>query len=65
MNASMIDGLLTAAAGIYVCLITFGVVRLSKDRAKEEEWRQKWGGVMKLAGPLLLICGLFLVLRAL
>ena len=61
----MIDGLLTVAAGIYVCLITFGVVRLSKDKAKEEEWRNKWGGIMKFAGPLLLIWGLFSVLRGL
>jgi len=61
----MIDGLLTIAAGIYVCLITFGAVRLSKDKAKEEEWRKKWGGVLKVAGPLLLIWGLFSVVRGL
>jgi hypothetical protein len=61
----MIDGLLTTAAGIYVCLVAFGVARLSKDKAKEEEWRKKWGGVIKFAGPLLAIWGLFSALRGL
>jgi len=65
MQASMIDGVLTTAAGIYVCLLAFGMVRLSKDKAKEEEWRKKWGGFMKFAGMLIVIWGLVSVLRGL
>jgi len=65
MNSLIIDGLLTIAAGIYACLIAFGAVRLSKDNAKEDEWRKRWGGVIKIAAPLLVICGLFSVMRGL
>jgi hypothetical protein len=65
MNVSMIDGVLTTVAGIYVCLIAFGAARLSKGKAKEEEWRRKWGGFIKVAGPLIAILGFVSILRGL
>jgi hypothetical protein len=65
MNASIIDGSLTLAAGVYVSLVGFGVVSASKDKKKGEEWRKKWGVFMKIAGPLIAIWGVFSLVRGL
>ncbi len=63
MISSLIDGLITFAGGVWCAFIGFGVVAISKDRGKTEEWYQKWGVFMKIAGPLLAAWGLFIILR--
>jgi len=65
MNASMIDGLLSLAAGVYCSLVGFGVVSPSKDKIKGEAWRKKWGGFMKIAGPLIAVWGAYNIVRSL
>lgn len=65
MNASIVDGLLSLAAGVYCALIGFGVVSPSKDKIKGEAWRKKWGGFMRIAGPLVAAFGIFSIVRAL
>jgi hypothetical protein len=65
MNASVIDGLISLAIGVYISLIGFGVVSPSKDKAKGEEWRKKWGTFMKIAGPFIAAFGIFNIVRAL
>jgi len=65
MNASIIDGALTLAAGGYVSLIGLGAVSVSKDKKKDEEWRQKWGGFIKIAGPLIAVWGAYNIVRGL
>jgi hypothetical protein len=65
MLSSLIDGLITLALGVWVALIGFGVVSPSKDKKKGEEWRQKWGGFMKVAGLLMAAWGAYYVARRL
>ena len=57
MVSSLIDG--------WVALIGFGVVSPSKDKKKGEEWRQKWGGFMKIAGLLISAWGAYYIVRRL
>ncbi len=59
MNAAAIDALVSLAGGIYVCLIGFGVVCPSKNREKAEIWRKKWGGFLRVAGPLIALWGAY------
>jgi hypothetical protein len=65
MNPAIIDGLLSLAAGVYCALVGFGVVSPSKDKIKGEAWRKKWGGFMKIAGPLIIAFAIFTIVRAL
>ena len=65
MNASIIDGLLTFAAGSYCALVGFGVVSPSKDKIKGEAWRKKWGGFMKISGALIMAFGIYTIIGAL
>ena len=63
MSASCIDGLISLFCGIYVSLVGFGVVVPGKDRVKSDAWLRKWGGFMKIAGPLIALSGLFHILK--
>jgi hypothetical protein len=64
MNASAIDALVSLAGGIYVCLIGFGIVSPSKNKEKAEIWRKKWGGFMRVAGPLIALWGVYQLVAA-
>lgn len=65
MVSTLIDGIITLALETWVALIGFGVVSPSKDKKKGEEWRQKYGGFMKVAGPLIAAFGAYNIVRGL
>jgi hypothetical protein len=65
MNASIIDGVLSAAAGIYVTLVGFRVFPLTKDKEKQEAVLAKWGKLLKLGGPLIVLWGVYNIVSGL
>ena len=50
-------GLVSIAAGAYVLLAVFRVVRLSKNPEANEQWLHRFGPVMKVLCPLLILFG--------
>ena len=61
----MIDSLLTIAIGIYATLAGFGKVRLSNNAAKNREFLDRFGTMMRVGGILLIIVGCSLALAKL
>ena len=53
-----LSGLIPIAVGIYVLLAVFRIVRVSKDPEANELWLQKFGPMMKVISPLLILFGL-------
>jgi hypothetical protein len=53
---------LMVLAGVYVTLVGFRVIRVSKRREAEDAWHAKWGGMFKVLGPVLIGIGAVLML---
>jgi hypothetical protein len=53
-----ITGLIPIAVGIYVLLAVFRVIRLSKNTETNELWLRKFGPMMKVICPLIIVLGL-------
>jgi uncharacterized BrkB/YihY/UPF0761 family membrane protein len=51
-------GLLFIGGGIYAFLVAHGVVSASKNRAANEAWRQKYGRLLKITSPIVVLFGL-------
>jgi hypothetical protein len=51
-------GLIALAGGIYGLLATFRIVRVSKNPAANEVWLRKFGPMMKILSPLVILFGL-------
>ena len=57
------NGLFPLVFGIYFSLIAFEVLpRNPKDPERLELWRRKFGGMMKVLSPLLIIMGVLLLI---
>jgi hypothetical protein len=63
MKSSLMYGSVTVAVGIFVCLFAYRIVAISADRRKDDAWHAKWGGFMKVSGPLIVAWGVFNLLR--
>jgi len=50
-------GLIEVAVGAYLTLVAFGQIQASRNPQKNKEWLTQYGGVLKVAGPLLLLYG--------
>jgi len=51
-------GLILFFGGIYFLLMAFGVVRANKDPEKNELWMRKFGRMMKILAPIVILYGL-------
>ena len=51
-------GLIPLIGGIYCLLVAFRVVRVSKNPEANELWLQKFGTLMKIVGPIIILFGL-------
>ena len=65
MISSIIDGLISFVLGVWMALIGFGVISPSKDKAKGEEWRKKWGTFLKFGGIFVALWGVVGIARGL
>jgi hypothetical protein len=52
-----LSGLIPIALGIYALLAVFRVIPLSKNPEANELWLRKFGRMMKILGPIILIGG--------
>ena len=51
------------AGGIYGYLVVYGVIKPKSGQEKKMElWHKKYDGLLKVTCPIMIICGLFLVL---
>ena len=50
--------LIPIAGGAYALLAAFRVVHVSKDAQANEQWVQKYGPMIKIISPLLIVFGL-------
>ncbi|MBI2093464.1 MAG: hypothetical protein HYT88_01900 [Candidatus Omnitrophica bacterium] len=58
MDAGRLEGLIPLTGGIYSYLLYFGIIRM-KDH---EAWKQRFGGLVKVAAPICIALGLFMLL---
>jgi hypothetical protein len=53
-----LSGLVFIAGGIYVLLAAYRVVQLSKNPEANELWLQKFGPMIKVIGPIVILFGI-------
>lgn len=65
-NVGNLEGLIPLLGGIYAYLLANGTLpRKPKDPEKMALWRRKFGPMMKIAGPILVIFGIMELLGVL
>ncbi len=66
MNHINLEGLIPILGGIYGLLLAYRVVpKKPKDPEKMELWHRKFGKMMKVLSPVLIVFGLLLLFRIL
>lgn len=55
----LMDSLISVAGGAYAYLAAIGKVQISKSEEKSKEWCLKYGAILKVIGPILVLFGLF------
>ena len=53
-----LGGLIPIIGGVYCVLVAFRVVRVSKNPEANELWLRKFGTLMKILGPIVILFGL-------
>lgn len=56
-----IDGIISIAGGTFAYLAATGKVKINKSEEKSEEWRNKYGKLLKVLGPFLVLFGIFTI----
>ena len=51
-------GLIPIAGGMYGLLVAYGKVQASKNPEQNEVWRRKFGTMIKILSPLIILFGL-------
>jgi len=62
-NLNLIDGVISIAGGIYAYLAVIGKIQISKDAVKSRLWIEKYGPIIKILAPLLVLIGLLEISR--
>ena len=52
------SGLIPIAVGIYALLGVFRIIQLSKNPEANERWLRKFGPILKIACPIVILFGL-------
>lgn len=52
------DGLIFVIGGIYALLLACGLLQASKNPEANEIWRKKYGTMLKILSPLVILFGL-------
>jgi hypothetical protein len=58
------QALVVLGVGVFSTLMGFGLIPAGLDRKKAETWRKRYGGNFRLGGPLVIIIGLVLLVKA-
>ncbi len=53
-----IDALISILGGLYVYLAAKGHVMISKNPESNHRWVQKYGSIMKIIGPMVMVFGI-------
>jgi hypothetical protein len=53
-----LESIISLLAGIYCTLVGFRIVAPGKNPERNEEWLRKFGTLMKIGGPLLILFGI-------
>jgi len=61
----LMDGIISIAGGIYGYLAATGKIQISKSEEKSAEWRDKYGKLLKIVCPLLIVFGVFRLVQSL
>lgn len=64
MISLVFDVILALGLGVWMVLLGFKVVTINRDPEKSAAWHQRWGVFMKIAGPLVVLWGLYNLIRA-
>lgn len=60
------NGLFIAAVGVYALLLGYRIVPLKAgDPVRSDSWHKKYGGLLKIVGPVMIVCGAGSLLLAL
>jgi hypothetical protein len=51
------SGVIPIAVGIYLLLASFRIVQLGKNPEANELWLRKFGPMMKILGPIIILSG--------
>jgi len=60
-----VDGLITVACGVYLYLISIGKIQIIKDKEKSDRLRGKYGKILELLSPFVIIYGIFTLCKPL
>jgi hypothetical protein len=61
MLAQYIDSIIMLGVGAYACAVGFGAMPApSKDPIAAEQWRARYGKLLRIIGPLLVVIALIL-----
>ena len=63
-SGQIIDALISLAIGGYCILAGMGIVRVSKNPEKQEEWTAKYGAMMTALGVIIIVIRLLLVMTS-
>ena len=55
----LIDGILAIGCGTYGYLAAVGKVQIGTTEETTEEWRNKYGKIFLILGPILIVFGLY------
>jgi hypothetical protein len=60
---TIIDGVMSIGGGAYICLLAFGFVAPGRDKERSEAFLKRWGTLLKVGGPLIIVWGLYDVIH--
>jgi hypothetical protein len=64
-EADMIDGVISIAGGIYAYLVATGKIKINNIEKKPEEWKNRYGKLLKIFSVFLVLFGVFTVSKLL
>ena len=64
MTSLLFDIVLPLALGVWMVLLGFKVVTITRDPEQSAAWHGRWGRFMKIAGPLVVLWGLYNLVRS-
>jgi len=58
------EGIIPLLIGLYATLLGFGAVSVSGDPQRNHRWRERYGTMMKICGPICIAFGSAMMFRS-